>query len=174
MNSVCFVQSCRTLWDTAFLLMVYLMFPQEGSEALYCNFVRSAGSQVEVKVFSLLFLRLPFHFYFFCPRVCVNVLISFSLHIYIKRTLIGSHVFSPVDEDTEGSSRSGRESMSTSGDLFVGPGLNGSLSKDDRRKDRDKIGGSEKKPERDKDREKDKDKNKAKKGVLKGLGEMFR
>uniref|UniRef100_A0A671YS23 Par-3 family cell polarity regulator n=1 Tax=Sparus aurata TaxID=8175 RepID=A0A671YS23_SPAAU len=79
-----------------------------------------------------------------------------------------------LDEDTEGSSRSGRESMSTSGDLFVGPGLNGSLSKDDRRKDRDKIGGSEKKPERDKDREKDKDKNKAKKGVLKGLGEMFR
>uniref|UniRef100_A0A671YXS9 Par-3 family cell polarity regulator n=1 Tax=Sparus aurata TaxID=8175 RepID=A0A671YXS9_SPAAU len=59
-----------------------------------------------------------------------------------------------LDEDTEGSSRSGRESMSTSGDLFVGPGLNGSLSKDDR--------------------EKDKDKNKAKKGVLKGLGEMFR
>ncbi|XP_073344421.1 partitioning defective 3 homolog [Pagrus major] len=79
-----------------------------------------------------------------------------------------------LDEDTEGSSRSGRESMSTSGDLIVGLGLNGSLSKDDRQKDRDKIGGNEKKPERDKDREKDKDKNKAKKGVLKGLGEMFR
>ncbi|XP_062297734.1 partitioning defective 3 homolog isoform X2 [Scomber scombrus] len=78
-----------------------------------------------------------------------------------------------VDEDTEGSSRSGRESMSTSGDLIVGPGLNGSLSKDDRGSERDKSGGKEKKkPERDK--EKDKDKNKAKKGVLKGLGEMFR
>uniref|UniRef100_A0A3Q3LE86 Par-3 family cell polarity regulator n=1 Tax=Labrus bergylta TaxID=56723 RepID=A0A3Q3LE86_9LABR len=60
-----------------------------------------------------------------------------------------------MDEDTEGSSRSGRESMSTSGDLIVGPGLNGNLSKDDRQ-------------------EKDKDKNKAKKGVLKGLGDMFR
>ncbi|XP_070708818.1 partitioning defective 3 homolog [Pempheris klunzingeri] len=80
-----------------------------------------------------------------------------------------------LDEDTEGSSRSGRESVSTSSDLTVGPGLNGSLSKDDRQKDRDKVGGKEKKkPERDKDREKDKDKNKAKKGVLKGLGEMFR
>ncbi|XP_028289219.1 partitioning defective 3 homolog isoform X2 [Parambassis ranga] len=72
-----------------------------------------------------------------------------------------------LDEDTEGSSRSGHESMSTSGDLMVGPELNGSLSKDDKRKDQDKgPGGKEKK--------KDKDKNKAKKGVLKGLGEMFR
>uniref|UniRef100_A0A8C4DYX8 Par-3 family cell polarity regulator n=1 Tax=Dicentrarchus labrax TaxID=13489 RepID=A0A8C4DYX8_DICLA len=80
-----------------------------------------------------------------------------------------------LDEDTEGSSRSGRESMSTSGDLIVGPGLNGSISKDDRQKDRDKVGGKEKKkPDRDKEREKDKDKNKAKKGVLKGLGDMFR
>ncbi|XP_038579932.1 partitioning defective 3 homolog isoform X2 [Micropterus salmoides] len=80
-----------------------------------------------------------------------------------------------LDEDTEGSSRSGRESMSTSGDLNVGPGLNGNLSKDDRQKDQDKAGGKEKKkPEREKEREKDKDKNKAKKGVLKGLGEMFR
>uniref|UniRef100_A0AAQ5YVT8 PDZ domain-containing protein n=1 Tax=Amphiprion ocellaris TaxID=80972 RepID=A0AAQ5YVT8_AMPOC len=78
-----------------------------------------------------------------------------------------------LDEDTEGSSRSGRESMSTSGDLIVGSGLNGNLSKDDRRKDRDKVGGKEKKKsEREKD--KDKDKNKAKKGVLKGLGDMFR
>nr|CBN81751.1 Partitioning defective 3 homolog [Dicentrarchus labrax] len=80
-----------------------------------------------------------------------------------------------LDEDTEGSSRSGLESMSTSGDLIVGPGLNGSISKDDRQKDRDKVGGKEKKkPDRDKEREKDKDKNKAKKGVLKGLGDMFR
>lgn len=63
--------------------------------------------------------------------------------------------------------------MSTSGDLIVGPGMNGNLSKDDRQRDRDK-GNEKKKPERDKEREKDKDKNKAKKGVLKGLGEMFR
>ncbi|KAG7216699.1 hypothetical protein INR49_021069, partial [Caranx melampygus] len=75
-----------------------------------------------------------------------------------------------LDEDTEGSSRSGRESMSTSGDLT---GLNGSFSKDDRRKDWDKVGGKEKKkPERDKE-EKDKDKIKARKSVLKGLGDMF-
>ncbi|XP_041670517.1 partitioning defective 3 homolog [Cheilinus undulatus] len=80
-----------------------------------------------------------------------------------------------LDEDTEGSSRSGRESMSTSGDLIVGPGLNGSFSKDDKLRDREQSAGKEKKkPERDKDKEKDKDKNKAKKGVLKGLGDMFR
>lgn len=80
-----------------------------------------------------------------------------------------------MDEDTEGSSRSGRESMSTSGDNIVGPGLNGSFSREDRQRERDKAAGKEKKkPERDKDGDKDKDKNKAKKGVLKGLGEMFR
>ncbi|KAK5877294.1 hypothetical protein CesoFtcFv8_024814 [Champsocephalus esox] len=78
-----------------------------------------------------------------------------------------------LDEDMEESSRSGRESMSTSSDLNLGPGMNGNLSKDDRQKD--KVGGKEKKkPERDKERERDKDKSKAKKGVLKGLGEMFR
>ncbi|XP_030612054.1 partitioning defective 3 homolog isoform X2 [Archocentrus centrarchus] len=71
-----------------------------------------------------------------------------------------------LDDDT--SSRSGRESMSTSGDLTLGPGLNG---RDDRPKEQDKSGGKEKKkPEK----EKDKEKNKPKKGVLKGLGEMFR
>ncbi|XP_037311855.2 partitioning defective 3 homolog isoform X2 [Pungitius pungitius] len=78
-----------------------------------------------------------------------------------------------LDEDTEGSSRSGRESMSASGELTAGPGLNGNPSKDDRHKDRDKVEGKEKKKtERDKEREMDK--GKAKKGVLKGLGEMFR
>lgn len=55
--------------------------------------------------------------------------------------------------------------MSTSGDLTLGPGLNG---RDDRQKDQEKFGVKEKKkPEREKD--KDKDKNKSKKGVLKGL-----
>uniref|UniRef100_A0A668AW94 Par-3 family cell polarity regulator n=1 Tax=Myripristis murdjan TaxID=586833 RepID=A0A668AW94_9TELE len=78
-----------------------------------------------------------------------------------------------LDEDTEGSSRSGRDSMSTSADLIMGAGPNSNPSKDDRWKERGKDGGKEKKkPERDK--EKDKDKSKAKKGVLKGLGEMFR
>ncbi|CAB1439047.1 unnamed protein product, partial [Pleuronectes platessa] len=78
-----------------------------------------------------------------------------------------------LDEDTEGSSRSGRESMSTSSDLIVVSGLNGSQSKEDRQKVWDTVDGKEKKkPERDKE-EKDKDKIKAKKGMLKGLGEMF-
>lgn len=92
-------------------------------------------------------------------------MIFFSI-IYIYHYCFSLHLFSPVDEDTEGSSRSGHESMSAS-DLIVGPGLNGNLSKDDRQKER-------KNPEMDKESDKDKDKNKAKKGVLKGLGEMFR
>ncbi|XP_057681039.1 partitioning defective 3 homolog [Corythoichthys intestinalis] len=75
-----------------------------------------------------------------------------------------------LDEDTEGSSRSGHDSVSASGDLIIGPSLNGNSSRDDRLKDLDKV--EKKKPERDK--EKDKDKNKAKKGMLKGLGDMFR
>ncbi|KAM4606360.1 partitioning defective 3 homolog [Polymixia lowei] len=84
-----------------------------------------------------------------------------------------------LDEDTEGSSRSGQDSVSTSADLILAParppGSNGSPSKDDkRRKEREKGGQEKKKPERDKEKERDKDKNKAKKGVLKGLGEMFR
>lgn len=79
-----------------------------------------------------------------------------------------------MDDDTEGSSRSGRESMSTSGDLTVGPGLNGNPSKDNKRNDRDRVGGKEKKKPGEKEKEKDKDKSKAKKGMLKGLGEMFR
>ncbi|XP_037135849.1 partitioning defective 3 homolog isoform X4 [Syngnathus acus] len=77
-----------------------------------------------------------------------------------------------LDEDTEGSSPSGQDSMSASGDLFVGPGLNGNISKEDAPRHRDKV--EKKKPEGDKEKEKDKDKNKAKKSMLKGLGEMFR
>ncbi|XP_034027833.1 partitioning defective 3 homolog isoform X2 [Thalassophryne amazonica] len=78
-------------------------------------------------------------------------------------------------DDTEGSSRSGLESMSNSSDMILGPGLNGNPSKEDRRQYRGKVEGKDKnKPERDKEKEKDKDKNKAKKGMLKGLGEMFR
>ncbi|XP_077591598.1 partitioning defective 3 homolog isoform X1 [Stigmatopora nigra] len=77
-----------------------------------------------------------------------------------------------LDEDTEGSSRSGHDSMSASGDLFIGPSLNGNSSRDDKLRDLDKV--EKKKPERDKEKEKDKDKNKPKKGMLKGLGDMFR
>ncbi|XP_051910666.1 partitioning defective 3 homolog isoform X2 [Hippocampus zosterae] len=77
-----------------------------------------------------------------------------------------------LDEDTEGSSRSGQDSMSASGELFLGPAVNGNISKDDTPKHLEKV--ERKKSDREKEKEKDKDKNKAKKGVLKGLGEMFR
>ncbi|XP_056306297.1 partitioning defective 3 homolog isoform X4 [Danio aesculapii] len=63
-----------------------------------------------------------------------------------------------LEEDTEESSRSGRDSISTATDLTLPPSnteINGERTKDDKKKDK-------------------KDKNKAKKGVLKGLGDMFR
>ncbi|XP_068790487.1 partitioning defective 3 homolog isoform X22 [Struthio camelus] len=73
-----------------------------------------------------------------------------------------------LEEDTEESSRSGRESVSTASDQpshSLERQMNGSQDKGDRRKT-----GKEKK----KDRDKEKDKIKAKKGMLKGLGDMFR
>lgn len=73
-----------------------------------------------------------------------------------------------VEEDTEESSRSGRESVSTASDQpshSLERQMNGSQDKGDRKK-----AGKEKK----KDRDKEKDKIKAKKGMLKGLGDMFR
>lgn len=91
----------------------------------------------------------------------------FIFLVYVFNTMLFPYVFNLVNEDTEGSSRSGHESVSTSSDLIVRPGLNGNLSKDDQQNEQDK-----KKPERHREREKDK--NKGKKGVLKGLGEMFR
>ncbi|XP_033842159.2 partitioning defective 3 homolog [Periophthalmus magnuspinnatus] len=69
-----------------------------------------------------------------------------------------------LDEDTEGSYRSGLESISTSGDLS-------STSREDR--SREKISPI-KVDSKKKKSEETKDKGKAKKGVLKGLGEMFR
>ncbi|XP_016375071.1 partitioning defective 3 homolog [Sinocyclocheilus rhinocerous] len=70
-----------------------------------------------------------------------------------------------LEEDTEESSRSGRDSISTAMDLTLPPSntekqLNGGRTKEDKKKER---GGKDKK-----------DKSKAKKGVLKGLGDMFR
>ncbi|XP_043081572.1 LOW QUALITY PROTEIN: partitioning defective 3 homolog [Puntigrus tetrazona] len=70
-----------------------------------------------------------------------------------------------LEEDTEESSRSGRDSISTATDLALPPSntekqLNGGRTKEGKRKER---GGKDKK-----------DKSKAKKGVLKGLGDMFR
>ncbi|XP_034258526.1 partitioning defective 3 homolog isoform X14 [Pantherophis guttatus] len=73
-----------------------------------------------------------------------------------------------LEEDTEESSRSGRESVSTSSDQpshSLERHMNGSQEKGDRKK----IGKDKKK-----DRDKEKDKIKAKKGMLKGLGDMFR
>ncbi|XP_069770532.1 partitioning defective 3 homolog isoform X3 [Narcine bancroftii] len=88
-----------------------------------------------------------------------------------------------LEEDTEESSRSGRESVSTASDqpsLASGQisgttekHVNGSRTKEDRKKE--KTGKErEKKKDKDKEKEKDKEKNKAKKGMLKGLGDMFR
>lgn len=72
-----------------------------------------------------------------------------------------------VEEDTEESSRSGRDSVSTANDVALLAGaatqdgqMNGGRPKDERKKEK---GGKEKK-----------EKNKAKKSVLKGLGDMFR
>ncbi|XP_067291080.1 partitioning defective 3 homolog isoform X2 [Pseudorasbora parva] len=69
-----------------------------------------------------------------------------------------------LEEDTEESSRSGRDSISTATDLTLPSSIsekqmNGGRTKDDKKE----RGGKDKK-----------DKTKAKKGVLKGLGDMFR
>lgn len=83
-----------------------------------------------------------------------------------------------MEEDTEESSRSGRDSVSTVADQtpLAGPEpalLNGSArAKEEKKKDKDKAGKEKKKQDGGKD--KDKDKGKAKKGMLKGLGDMFR
>ncbi|XDV27901.1 hypothetical protein PO909_031349, partial [Leuciscus waleckii] len=74
-----------------------------------------------------------------------------------------------LDEDTEGSSRSGRDSVSTVADLTPLPVteqqlINGNPPQNDKKKE--KGGKDKKKPE--------KEKGKTKKGMLKGLGEMFR
>uniref|UniRef100_A0A673MJ69 Par-3 family cell polarity regulator alpha, b n=1 Tax=Sinocyclocheilus rhinocerous TaxID=307959 RepID=A0A673MJ69_9TELE len=74
-----------------------------------------------------------------------------------------------LEEDTEGSSRSGRDSVSTVADLTPLPVteqqlINGNQPQNDKKKE--KGGKAKKKPE--------KEKGKTKKGMLKGLGEMFR
>lgn len=78
-----------------------------------------------------------------------------------------------VEEDTEESSRSGRESVSTASDqpsYSLERQMNGNQEKGDKINRRKDKTGKEKK----KDRDKEKDKMKAKKGMLKGLGDMFR
>uniref|UniRef100_A0A3P9JB25 Par-3 family cell polarity regulator alpha, b n=1 Tax=Oryzias latipes TaxID=8090 RepID=A0A3P9JB25_ORYLA len=79
-----------------------------------------------------------------------------------------------VEEDTEESSRSGRDSVSTVADQTPLSGtekplVNGTnRTKDEKKKDKDKGGKEKKKPEGGKE------KGKPKKGMLKGLGDMFR
>uniref|UniRef100_A0A2K6UJB8 Partitioning defective 3 homolog n=2 Tax=Saimiri boliviensis TaxID=27679 RepID=A0A2K6UJB8_SAIBB len=78
-----------------------------------------------------------------------------------------------LEEDTEESSRSGRESVSTSSDQpshSLERQMNGNQEKGDKTDRKKDKTGKEKK----KDRDKEKDKMKAKKGMLKGLGDMFR
>uniref|UniRef100_A0A673JU87 Par-3 family cell polarity regulator alpha, b n=1 Tax=Sinocyclocheilus rhinocerous TaxID=307959 RepID=A0A673JU87_9TELE len=74
-----------------------------------------------------------------------------------------------LEEDTEGSSRSGRDSVSTVADLTPLPVteqqlINGNQPQNEKKKE--KGGKDKKKPE--------KEKGKTKKGMLKGLGEMLR
>lgn len=82
-----------------------------------------------------------------------------------------------VEEDTEESSRSGRDSVSTMADQTPLSGSDKPLtngtgrSKEEKKKDKEKAGKEKKKPEGG---GKEKDKGKAKKGMLKGLGDMFR
>lgn len=84
-----------------------------------------------------------------------------------------------VEEDTEESSRSGRDSVSTMADQTPLSGSDKPLtngtgrSKEEKKKDKEKAGKEKKKPEGG-GKEKEKDKGKAKKGMLKGLGDMFR
>lgn len=84
-----------------------------------------------------------------------------------------------MEEDTEESSRSGRDSVSTMADQTPLSGtekplVNGTnRTKEEKKKDKDK-GGKEKKKQQQQEGGKEKDKGKAKKGMLKGLGDMFR
>uniref|UniRef100_A0A8C5NH84 PDZ domain-containing protein n=1 Tax=Gouania willdenowi TaxID=441366 RepID=A0A8C5NH84_GOUWI len=81
-----------------------------------------------------------------------------------------------LEEDTEESSRSGRDSVSTVADQTPltaqeKPLVNGTnRTKEEKKKEKDKGGKEKKKQEGGKER----DKGKTKKGMLKGLGDMFR
>ncbi|XP_057586268.1 partitioning defective 3 homolog isoform X21 [Hippopotamus amphibius kiboko] len=78
-----------------------------------------------------------------------------------------------LEEDTEESSRSGRESVSTASDQpshSLERQMNGNQERGEKTDRRKEKTGKEKK----KDRDKEKEKLKAKKGKLRGLGDMFR
>ncbi|KAJ8272485.1 hypothetical protein GJAV_G00089650 [Gymnothorax javanicus] len=82
-----------------------------------------------------------------------------------------------LEEDTEESSRSGRDSVSTVADLSPLPSgfplpekqVNGGRIKEEKKEK--KAGGKERKKQ---ERDREKEKGRPKKGVLKGLGDMFR
>nr|XP_033507111.1 partitioning defective 3 homolog isoform X8 [Epinephelus lanceolatus] len=82
-----------------------------------------------------------------------------------------------VEEDTEESSRSGRDSVSTVADQTPLSGsekplVNGTnRTKEEKKKDKEKAGKEKKKQQ---EGGKEKEKGKPKKGMLKGLGDMFR
>lgn len=80
-----------------------------------------------------------------------------------------------LDEDTEESSRSGRDSVSTVADhtplaIVEGTLTNGNHWRSERKREK----GEKEKKKAEKDKEREKEKGKAKRGVLKGLGDMFR
>nr|XP_057936483.1 par-3 family cell polarity regulator alpha, b isoform X3 [Doryrhamphus excisus] len=82
-----------------------------------------------------------------------------------------------LEEDTEESSRSGRDSVSTVADqtpLSAPEKLLVNGTNQTKEEKKDKGGKEKKKGEAARDKDKDKDKGKAKKGMLKGLGDMFR
>lgn len=113
-----------------------------------------------------------------CGRNCGRVWshVPFRVLIWLLWLTVYPLFFFPlfqVEEDTEESSRSGRESVSTSSDqpsYSLERQMNGNPEKRDKADRKKDKTGKEKK----KDREKEKDKLKAKKGMLKGLGDMFR
>lgn len=106
---------------------------------------------------------------------------SYDLRLLVLVPLVPcvSHLFIclfvsfQVEEDTEESSRSGRESVSTASDQpshSLERQMNGNQERGDKTDRRKEKMGKEKK----KDRDKEKEKMKAKKGKLRGLGDMFR
>lgn len=118
-------------------------------------------------------LRDPLHIFMLLDVSSLAALcfLLFTPHLFTVSRLL------PVEEDTEESSRSGRDSVSTVADQTALSGSEKPLtngtnrSKEEKKKDKEKGGGKEKKKQ---DTGKEKEKGKAKKGMLKGLGDMFR
>lgn len=105
-------------------------------------------------------------------------MVKCSLYLFVLTLLRPS--LCPVEEDTEESSRSGRDSVSTVADQTPLSGsekplVNGTnRTKEEKKKDKEKGGKEKEKEKKKQEGGKEKDKGKAKKGMLKGLGDMFR